>query len=149
RHLATGLSDETLWTEIDSAGAELEAVEKTTNELARGFRRIDIVKPKFAGVASIAFLDVTRSATAEKKPRGRYDKTTLLLAGQERAAVALLVDGETLTLAAPFNSGINFLELLGLSGGMPTLVSVHSERLEEALRRLGVAPTEVDLLRRG
>lgn len=143
RHLASGLEDDSLWKTIDAAGAELDAVEKVTNELARGYRRIDISKPKVAGVTSIAYLDVTSLDTK----KARYDKTTLLLLGQERASIALLVDGETLTFAAPFDSGLNFLDLLGLSGGMPTLVSVQSDRLEEALARLGVPATEIDSLR--
>jgi len=37
--------------------------------------------------------------------------------------------------------------LLGLSGGMPTLVSVHKDRLDEALARLGVPRSEIDGLR--
>ena len=145
RHLASGLSDDSLWKPIDDAGKELEAVEKVTSELARSYTRIDIPKPKFAGVTSIAYLDVPRKTDAQK--RLRYDKTSLLLHGQERAAIALLVDGETLSLAAPFDSGINFLELLGLSGGMPTLVSVQSDRLDEALGLLGVSRSEIDSLR--
>jgi hypothetical protein len=147
RHLASGLSDESLWSVIDSAGAELEAVEKTTSELARGYRRIDVLKPKIAAVTSVAFLDVTRQTRqdgARGGKRGRYDKTGLLLHGQERASIALLVDGDTLTLAAPFDSGVNFLEMLGLSGGMPTLVSVQADRLREALDRLGVDPSDVE-----
>jgi hypothetical protein len=142
RHLAGGIEDESLWTTIDEAGAELEAVERSTNEIARNYRRLDIVKPKVPGVASIAFLD----AGARGK-RVRYDKTMLLLLGQERANIALVVDGETLTLAAPFDSGINFLDLLGLSGGMPTLVSVQRNRLPEALGLLGVPAYEIDTLR--
>ena len=145
RHLASGLADDSLWLPIDEAGKELEAVERTTNELARGFARIDLPKPKVAGVTSIAFLDVTPRPDQQK--RARYDKTALLLAGQERAAIAVVVDGETLSFAAPFDSGVNFLELLGLSGGMPTLVSVHAERLEEALGLLGVSRSEIDSLR--
>ena len=145
RHLASGLSDDSLWKPIDDAGKELEAVEKVTNELARSYRRIDVLKVKVKGVTSIAFLDVPRKT--EQQKRVRYDKTSLLLHGQERAAIALLVDGETLSLAAPFDSGINFLDVLGLSGGMPTLVSVQRERLDEALGLLGVSPSELDSLR--
>ena len=145
RHLANGLSDDSLWKPIDDAGKELEAVERVTNELARSYHRIDVLKVKVKGVTSIAFLDVPRKT--EQQKRVRYDKTSLLLHGQERAAIALLVDGETLTLAAPFDSGINFLDVLGLSGGMPTLVSVQRERLDEALGLLGVSPSELDSLR--
>ena len=144
RHLASGLSDTSLWSAIDAAGVELEAVEKFTRELARGYRRIDLYKAKVPGVTSIAFLDATASSAARK---GRYDKTGLLLAGQERASIAIVVDGETMTLAAPFNSGVNFLNLLGLSGGMPTLVSVPATRIPEACAALGVSMSEIDALR--
>jgi hypothetical protein len=71
----------------------------------------------------------------------------LLLLGQERASIAILLDGDTLTFAAPFDSGLNFLQLLGLTGGMPTLVSVQKERLEEALAQLGVPRSDIDALR--
>lgn len=141
RHLANGLADDALWHEIDTAGRELEALEKATTELARGYRRVDISKPKVAAASSLAFLDVTGKGV-------RYDKTQLLLVGQERARIALVVDGDNLTLAAPFDSGISFLELLGLSGGMPTLVSVPSTRLAEALEQLGVPTSEIDAMRR-
>jgi hypothetical protein len=142
RHLASGLADASLWSPIDRAAAELDAVERTTTELARGYKRIEIAKPAIAACTSVAFLDVSSAAR-----QGRYDKTALLLEGQERASVALVVDGETLTLAAPFDSGINFLDLLGLSGGMPTLVSVQKERLPDALARLGIDARELDLAR--
>ena len=141
RHLANALADEALWHDIDAAGRELEAVERATSELARGYRKIPIVKPTLQACTSIAFLDATGRQV-------RYDKTMLLLLGQERASMALLLDGETLTLAAPFDSGLNFLQVLGLSGGMPTLVSVNKDRFEDALTALGVPRSEVDALRR-
>ena len=141
RHLANGLADDSLWHDIDAAGGELVAVERATAELARGYRRVTILKPPLHACTSIAFLDVTGN-------RIRYDKTMLLLVGQERASMALLLDGDTLTLAAPFDSGLNFLEVLGLSGGMPTLVSVKKDRLEDALAKLGVPRSEIDALRK-
>jgi hypothetical protein len=140
RHLANGLADDSLWHDIDAAGAELESVERATSELARGYRIIDIAKPTLQPCTSVAFLDLTGRGV-------RYDKTMLLLLGQERASIAVLVDGDTLTFAAPFNSGLNFLDLLGLSGGMPTLVSVQKDRLDDALARLGVPRSEIDALR--
>src|SRR3954470_15892610 len=141
RHLANGLSDDSLWHDIDAAGSELDAVERATAELARGYRKIAIAKPTLQACTSIACLAATGS-------RVRYDKTMLLLLGQERASMALLLDGDTLSLAAPFDSGLNFLEVLGLSGGMPTLVSVNKDRLEDALAKLGVPRSEIDALRK-
>jgi len=67
----------------------------------------------------------------------------LLLMGQERADIAILLDRDTLSLAAPFNSGFNFLSILGLSGGMPTLVSVPRARLSDTLARLGASPADM------
>ena len=139
RHLANGLAEHALWHEIDVAGAELESVERATTELARGYRILEIAKPVLQPCTSVAFLNLTGRGV-------RYDKTQLLLLGQEVASIAVLVDGDTLTFAAPFNSGINFLELLGLSGGMPTLVSVQKDRLDEALARLGLPPGDIDAL---
>lgn len=140
RHLANGLAERALWHEIDTAGAELESIERATTELARGYRIFAIAKPALQPCTSVAFLNLTGKGV-------RYDKTQLLLSGQERASIAVLVDGDTLTFAAPFNSGINFLELLGLSGGMPTLVSVQKDRLDDALARLGLPPGDIDALR--
>ena len=120
-----------------AAGAELEAVEQNNAELARGYRRIDIDKPKLPGCTSVAVLDVTGRAK-------RYEKTGLLLHGQERAVVAILVDGGNVTLAAPFDSGLNFLEALGLSGGMPTVVSVPKAQLKKIEGALGLPPNSLD-----
>jgi hypothetical protein len=135
RHLASGLRDASLWGPIDAAGAELAGVELHTRKIAGGSRRYAIETPK-SRARTLAFLDATLE-------HGKYDKTLLLLLGQERADIALVLDLDTLTLAAPFDSGNNFLALLGLSGGMPTLVSIQKERLRDALERLGVGPAEI------
>ena len=73
-----------------------------------------------------------------------FDKTDLLLLGQKLATVAIVVDGVTVNIAAGFASGLNFVTLLGLGGGMPTRVSVPLARLDgvvakirEALRARG------------
>jgi len=68
--------------------------------------------------------------------RADYDKTWLLLEGQKRARIALVVDADTITLAAPFDSGIDFVASFGLSGGMPTVLSMRRERLAEVLAAL-------------
>jgi hypothetical protein len=135
RHLAAGLKDASLWGPIDAAGAELAGVETHTRKIASAYRRFPIEKPT-SPAKTLAFLD----ATIE---HGKYDKTLLLLLGQERADMAMVLDLDTLTLAAPFDSGINFLALLGLSGGMPTLVSIQKERLKDALERLGVGHADI------
>ncbi len=133
RHLATGLSDVTLWQPIDQAGSAFVPLEQAARMLAARYRVLQTIGKPWK---SVAFVDVTERSEA-------YDRTLLLLLGQERAHVAVVVDHETLTLAARYDSGINFLELLELSGGMPTLVSVHSQRRSEVLGRLGIDSAEI------
>jgi hypothetical protein len=132
RHLASGLADASLWGPIDAAAAGFAKAEAAALAIAKRFVVLDLKPPPGlpATCTSLAFVD----ATAE---RGSYDKTHLLLLGQERARVAALLDTDTLSLAAAFDSGVNFLGALGLSGGMPTLVSIPATRLREALRALG------------
>jgi hypothetical protein len=65
-----------------------------------------------------------------------FDKTELLLLGQRIAPVAVVVDGVTVNIAAGFDSGLNFVTLLGLGGGMPTRVSVPASRLADTLEKI-------------
>jgi hypothetical protein len=133
RHLAGGLSDASLWEPIDRSAAELAPIEDLTREIAGRYRVVDLPAGQAVpeSIRSLAFVEATAH-------HGKYDKTLLLLLGQERAAVAVVLDMDTLTLAARFDSGVSFLGLLGLSGGMPTLVSVPKTRMSEALAKLGV-----------
>ena len=73
-----------------------------------------------------------------EKSDGRVDKTLLLLIGQERERVSIVADRDTVSVAAGFDSGLNFVKLLGLAGGMPTRVAVPRSRLPELLTALGV-----------
>jgi hypothetical protein len=75
-----------------------------------------------------------------RQARGPYDKTELLLAGQTRAPIALVQDSGMITLAAAFDSGWDFVALLGLGGGMPTRVSIAEARLNETLAAIERAP---------
>ncbi len=70
-------------------------------------------------------------------PHAPYDKTLLLMIGQERARISIALDETALTVAARFDSGIDLLERLGLDGGMPTVVSLMPKDLEDVLRKLG------------
>jgi hypothetical protein len=129
RLLSTGLADKSLWEPIDAAGAQLVALETETRRLATRFQRLD---------PDIVVVDATVR-------NGAYDKTLLLLMGQERAKISLVIDGDNLTFAAGFESGVNFLTRFGLSGGMPTRISVQRAKLGESLLALGVDPEEVRL----
>jgi hypothetical protein len=108
---------------IDEAARAFEVRAAGTAELAR----------RYAVRGRIACVDTAGS----KVP---FDKTDLLLAGQERAPVSIVRDSGTITIAASFASGWDFVKLLALGGGMPTRVSVPDQRLDEAVRLINEAP---------
>lgn len=124
RHLASGLADAGLWEPIDRAAAELLPVEQETRRAAKTYRRLP---------PGVALVDVSEGY-------GKVDKTLLLLMGQEREPVSVVVDRQSVAIAAGFDSGINFLELFDLAGGMPTRVSLPRAKLGEVLTALGVDP---------
>lgn len=127
RHLAGGVADRSLWEPIDAAGGELAALETEARRLAGGYERVD---------PDLVIVDVG-------KRRGPYDKTQLLLVGQERARMSAVIDGDSVTFAAGFDSGVNFLTAFGISGGMPTRVSIQRSKLAGALAALGVSAEDV------
>jgi len=124
RLLAGGLADRSLWEPIDRAGAELAAMETETRRLALGYERVG--------------RDLVIVDAGPGKRRAAYDKTLLLLIGQERARMSAVIDGDNVTFAAGFDSGVSFLDAFGISGGMPTRVSIQRSKLEGALASLGV-----------
>jgi hypothetical protein len=126
RQLVSGLTDAESWHIIDDAAAELAPREAESRKLAEKYRSL---------TDDLMVVDATGGNAA-------YDRTILLLLGQERATMAAVIDGDNITFAAPYDSGVNFLDRFGLSGGMPTCVSVHRGQLEKALISLGVS-TEV------
>jgi hypothetical protein len=143
RHLADGLRDSALWKPIDDAATFFAAGEDAARVVAERYSLLDL-RPPHDVTPSAGTQRVLRAAIVDATAdHGRYDKTLLLLLGQERAPVALVVDNDTLTLAARFDSGINFLALLDLSGGMPTLVSVHRDQLPEVLKKLGASSDDM------
>jgi len=112
--------------EVREAARSYAALEAATRALGDA---------RFTVHGAVAWCDVT-----DVPPR-EFDKTDLLLHGQERAPVAAVVDAQNVTLAAPFDSGLNFLTLLGVGGGMPTRVSVPRGRLADvraALEKAGL-----------
>src|SRR5262249_37889990 len=100
--------------------------EKTLAETAR-------LGARFQVRGRVAYVDARAS-------RGPYDKTELLLLGQARAPIAVVRDSGMITIAAPYDSGWDFVSLLGLGGGMPTRVSIAESRLEDALAAIEAAP---------
>ncbi len=125
--LVGGATDEALWVPVRKAARELDAIEAHTRAIATGYQRL---RP------GVALVDASREQN--------YDKTLLLLLGQERERVSVVLDRDTVTLAAAFDSGLNFLTMLGLSGGMPTRVSVPTSALPQVWRALGVDPVEAE-----
>jgi hypothetical protein len=108
---------------IAEAAAEFERRDAFTRELAKRFTirgRVAVVDTAGAG--------------------GPFDKTDLLLAGQERAPVAIVRDSGMLTIAAPFESGWDFVALFELGGGMPTRVTIPEQKLDTVIQKINDAP---------
>jgi hypothetical protein len=125
RFLAQGAEDRELFHTIEQAAEELRPREEAARRIAAGF----VVRGNVA---------VVRVPEGEQP----YDKTLLLMLGQERARISIVSDAAAVTLAARFDSGVDLLEILGLEGGMPTVVSVAPTQLDEVLRKLGVPHTQ-------
>jgi hypothetical protein len=106
-----------LWEEIDRAAREIDPLLDESRRLAERFELRD-------GVAYVE---------AQGRP---YDKTELLLIGQERAPVAVVRDSGSLTIAADFESGFDFVRMFHLGGGMPTRVTVPEARHAEVMKKL-------------
>jgi hypothetical protein len=106
-----------LWDEIDRAAREIDPLLDESRRLAERFELRD-------GVAYVE---------AQGHP---YDKTELLLIGQERAPVAVVRDSGSLTIAADFESGFDFVRMFHLGGGMPTRVTVPEARHVEVMKKL-------------
>jgi hypothetical protein len=106
-----------LWEEIDAAAREIDPLLDESRRLAERYRIEN-------GVAYIE---------SGGKP---YDKTELLLLGQERAPVAVVHDSGSLTIAADFESGYDFVKLFDLGGGMPTRVTVPEARHTDVMTKL-------------
>jgi hypothetical protein len=120
--LAPGVHDDV----IAQAAAEFERRDAATRELAN----------RFTIRGRVAVVDTAGA-------QGQFDKTDLLLAGQTRAAVAIVRDSGMLTMAAPFDSGWDFVELFGIGGGMPTRVTIPEGKLDDVIARINDAPAPV------
>lgn len=123
RFLVDGATDVALRREIEAQAESMRKLEDAARDLARRF---------------VIHAEVGVAVCDARGVNVTYDKTELLLLGQERAKISVVHDDTTVTMAAGFESGIDFLALLGIEGGMPTRVSVGADRLEEVLRKLGV-----------
>jgi len=104
--------------EIDAAARLVDPLLEQAHRLSEQYR-IE---------SDVAYLEVNSGVP--------YDKTELLLLGQQRALVAVVRDAGTLSIAADFESGLDFVKLFNLGGGMPTRVSVPEARRDEVLAKL-------------
>ena len=121
RFLAEGASDKGLFGPIEAAALVFKNHEEEARRLALQYELY----------GNVALVDASVART-------HYDKTLLLLLGQERATISVVYDKTTITAAARFDSGVDLLERFGLEGGMPTRVSVPVGKLAFVLDRLGV-----------
>ncbi len=114
------------------AGPERAAIEAAAADYDRMAERAATIAARYVVEGGVALVKVPGGA-------GDFDKTELLLLGQKIATVAVVVDGGNVSIAAPFDSGLDFVELLELGGGMPTRVNVPNKRLDEALTKIRAA----------
>jgi hypothetical protein len=117
QYLVARAKSPVLWDEIEQAARLIDPLLDESRRLADGYRLQD-------GVAYVE---------SGGKP---YDKTELLLLGQERAPIAVVRDSGSLTIAADFESGFDFVKLFDLGGGMPTRVTVPDARYGEVMAKL-------------
>jgi len=108
---------------IGEAATEFDRKDAVTRDLAR----------KFTVRGRVAVVDTQGLA-------GQFDKTDLLLAGQERAPVSIVRDSGMLTIAAAFDSGWDFVALFELGGGMPTRVTIPEQKLDGVIAKINEAP---------
>jgi hypothetical protein len=119
--LVAGAPDGDFATRLAAAAAEYSRIHDATEALAA---------ERYELHGAVAVCDV-----GDVPPR-QFDKTALLLLGQQRAPVSVVLDAHNVTLAAAFDSGIDFLALLRVGGGMPTRVSVPRSREGEVVTAL-------------
>jgi len=106
------------WEEIEKAARSIDPLLDQSRRIADRYRV----------EGGVAYVEIQSAAP--------FDKTELLLIGQERAPVAVVRDSGALTIAADFESGLDFVKLFHLGGGMPTRVTVPEGRREEVMTKL-------------
>lgn len=120
-------------TEGMGAGPHHDVIAEAESEYAVRDRGTENLVRRFVTRGRVRYVD----AAGQTVP---YDKTELLLRGQEEGHVAVVRDSGHLTIAASFDSGWDFLRLLGLEGGMPTRVTIPEGRLDEVIAAINDAP---------
>lgn len=118
QYLVAGTRAPSLWEEIEAAARLVDPLLDEAKRQAERFR--------------------VEGQVAYVRPSGNqpYDKTELLLLGQQKATVSVVHDSGSLSIAADFESGLDFVKLFELGGGMPTRVSIPESRLPEVREKL-------------
>jgi len=120
--LAKGVHDDV----IAEAAVLFDKRDKATRELAN----------RFTIRSRVAIVDTQGHS-------GQFDKTDLLLAGQQKAPVSIVRDSGMLTIAAAFGSGWDFVALFELGGGMPTRVTIPEAKLDDVIAKINDAPEPI------
>lgn len=107
-------------------GIEAEAIDAAALDFRRRAETAERLAAQFQVDRGIAYIEVPDGAPG-------FDKTELLLLGQQKAQVSVVLEAGNATFAAPFESGIDFVALLELGGGMPTRVNIPAKRVPAAL----------------
>ncbi|MDX2021489.1 MAG: hypothetical protein SF187_14700 [Deltaproteobacteria bacterium] len=121
RYLVARTDDPDAWNQIEAAARLIDPLLDEARRIAGDYRVLQ-------GVAYVRF-DTQRP----------FDKTELLLLGQQVAPVAVVHTGGTLSIAADFESGFDFVQMFDMGGGMPTRVSVPESRLQEVMDKVAAA----------
>lgn len=121
RYLVARTDDPAAWNQIEAAARLIDPLLDESRRLAGEFKVA-------RGVAYVRF-DMQRP----------FDKTELLLLGQQLAQVSVVHTGGTLSIAADFESGFDFVQMFDMGGGMPTRVSVPDSRLTEVMDKVAAA----------
>ncbi len=119
RFLVSGATDRDMFATFKAASEQLRGMEREALRLSE----------RYVIERDVAVCDA-------RVRKHSYDKTKLLLLGQEKATISVVHDETTVTVAARFDSGIDLVKILGLSGGMPTRVSVNAKKLSVVLEAL-------------
>jgi hypothetical protein len=114
-------------------GAHDDVIAEAAGEFERRDARTRELAGRFTIRGRVAVVDAAGAA-------GKFDKTDLLLAGQQRAPVSIVRDSGMLTIAAAFDSGWDFVTLFELGGGMPTRVTIPETRLDTVIAKINDAP---------
>ncbi len=110
-------------------GIEDDSIAEAAADFDRMAAEAVTLSERYTVEGDVAFMEVPSDAPA-------FDKTELLLLGQAKATVSVVLDAGNATIAAPFSSGLNFVDLLDIGGGMPTRVNIPKKRVPEALAKI-------------